>query len=99
MTVWVAKGKLWLYGGNNSGDYSDLWSFDPATSQWTWVSGATTSGASATYGTEGVAAISNNPGLLDNGNGAVDPQGTLYMFGGCIDESGNNQENSLWIMR
>jgi N-acetylneuraminic acid mutarotase len=39
-----SSGNFWLFGGNGlgglEGKYNDLWKFNPATNQWTWMSGS-----------------------------------------------------------
>src|SRR5262249_58934617 len=40
-------------GTGTSGSLNDLWSFDPASGQWTWVSGALAINAGGQYGTQG----------------------------------------------
>src|SRR5690242_16901790 len=32
-------GKFWLYGGEGSAGGNDLWRYDPATNEWTWMTG------------------------------------------------------------
>jgi len=99
-----ANNRLWLFGGYgkgtgvDAGQLSDVWMFDPATSQWTWIAGPDTVGQPGVYGTQGTAAASNNPG---GSNGAVswlDPGGKFWMFGGIgLDESGDQGSlNDLW---
>ena len=57
----TATGNLWLFGGygyastTTFGYLSDLWRYDPATNQWTWVSGSNTISQVGVYGTKGVA--------------------------------------------
>ena len=54
-----SSGNLWLFGGygyhkNNDVDYygslNDLWRFDIATHEWTWMSGADTFNQPGIYG-------------------------------------------------
>ena len=61
-------GNFWLFGGYgygstaSYGQLNDLWSYDPATKLWTWVSGAKTRNQPGVYGTKGVPNAANVPG-------------------------------------
>jgi N-acetylneuraminic acid mutarotase len=86
---WVdSSGKLWLFGGNgtdsagNGGWLNDLWKYDPATLEWTWISGSSTSNQLGTYGTQGTADPSNVPGARYRGVSWIDSSGNLWLFGG-----------------
>jgi len=102
-TNWVDnEGQFWLYGGlgfdsqGNPGSLDDMWKFDPATSEWTWVSGSNSdlpavcaaspfSGACgwpAVYGTIGVPAPGISPGSRIGAAGWTDSGGSLWLFGG-----------------
>jgi len=70
---------------------NDLWKFDPAAGQWTWVSGGGATGLAnqnGVYGTQGVsnvttnAAATNVPGSRWGATGWVNTDGNLYLFGG-----------------
>jgi len=67
--TWIdTSGNLWRFGGTSfttadgSGDFSDLWKFNPLTHQWTWVNGSNTPGHPGSYGVLGTPAASNVPG-------------------------------------
>lgn len=97
-----AAGKLWLFGGfgfdanNTNSELNDLWSFQPSTNQWTWISGsnmatgclsiplefAVCSGAPPTFGTQNVPASGNNPGAREGANTWVDSSGNVWLYGG-----------------
>lgn len=88
---WIdSSGKLWLFGGGVvqwAGGYrelelNDLWEFDPAAREWTWVGGANTEGASGVYGTLGTAAAGNVPGARTFAVSWTDSGGNLWLFGG-----------------
>lgn len=99
-----ADGKFWMFGGadgitqNGSHDFSDLWSFDPATGEWTWVSGSDIKGQIGVYGTKGVASASNLPGAREASASWRDSSGNLWLFGGfgraATTDSG--QLSDLW---
>jgi N-acetylneuraminic acid mutarotase len=99
------SGKLWLFGGQGpdaTGFFSvlnDLWTFDPASSQWTWVSGSREGYQSGSYGTKGVAAATNVPGARYMAVTWIDSGGRLWLFGGVgIAESAEEggELNDLW---
>ena len=79
---------LWLFGGaylNNSlgtlPTYNDLWKFNTADNQWTWMSGDDTTNQSGVYGTIGVAGAGNKPGSRMGANSWKNEQG-MWLFGG-----------------
>jgi N-acetylneuraminic acid mutarotase len=101
------SGKFWLFGGFgvNSGygaidlapgQFNDLWRFDPASGQWTWVSGTNGPAGAGTYGTQGMAA----PGNVPTARGAaflwMDSAGNLFLFGGYDFAGGGSAWNDLW---
>ncbi|MES2595078.1 MAG: choice-of-anchor D domain-containing protein [Verrucomicrobiota bacterium] len=98
-TTWTdANGNLWLFGGFGVGtgvgaaSLNDLWRFNRATGNWTWMKGSTVTGAPAVYGTQGVAAAANTPGARSSAAG-VYGNGFLWLFGGY---SGTANYNDLW---
>jgi len=104
--AWIdPNGILWLFGGlglgsvaDNNGRLNDLWRFDPAALEWTWVSGGDTVNAPGTYGTQGVAAATNVPGARSEAAAWVDSSGTLWFFGGYGKDSAGSVGylNDLW---
>lgn len=60
------NGEFLLYGGNGihedgEGWFSDLWSFNPANNEWTWIGGSDQLDQPAQYGTKGVPDPANRP--------------------------------------
>jgi len=107
---WIdTAGNLWLFGGegynnahpNATNWYNDLWSFNPLTREWTWVSGSNSFSSSGVYGVLGTAAASNVPGARYFGTGWADPSGNLWLFSGAgFDSAGNFAWlNDLWEFR
>jgi len=99
---WVdPSGKLWLFGGGGPGydHFNDLWKFDPATYEWTWVSGSDLAGQAGVYGTKGLADPLNVPGGRGLALSFRDPGGKLWLFGGAgYDATGDNTLlNDLWM--
>lgn len=104
--AWIdGKGQLWLFGGDgfdsvgSEGDLNDLWSFNPANLQWTWVAGSNVANANGSYGAQGSAAASNAPGARSSAVGWADASGNFWLFGGMgFDSVGSqNQLNDLWM--
>ena len=92
-------GNLWMFGGyiNQGGQqYNDLWKYNIATNQWTWVSGDNIADQPGNYGIKGVASATNKPGSRRNGSAAwKDNAGNLWMFGGYT-AIGSFYFNELW---
>lgn len=93
-------GNLWLFGGygkdvnGTAGMMSELWKFNPATLEWTWVRGSNIVDALGSYGTRGVASFSNDPpARCETGASWVDSNGDLWLFGG---ELPNGFGNDIW---
>lgn len=102
---WIdASGNLWLFGGTTGISTgveqrgNDLWKFNPATLEWTWVSGANTSNQSGTYGSQGVASGSNMPGARSNGSAWIDASGDLWLMSGVGYDSSSSTGylDDLW---
>ncbi len=105
MTWTDSAGMLWLFGGaqyNADGSVSalfdDLWSYNPATGQWTWISGSSTPNAIGGYGTQGSASSGNVPGARAAATAWIDASGNLWLLGGYgLDQQGATGElNDLW---
>jgi N-acetylneuraminic acid mutarotase len=79
------NGNLWLFGGVEKegfqGDFNDLWKYEIATGEWTWVNGSNTKNQPGVYGTKGVAAESNVPGAREFAITWLE-NGSLWLFGG-----------------
>jgi hypothetical protein len=64
---------------------NDLWEFNIASGQWTWVSGGGATGLAnlnGVYGTQLTGAAGNFPGSRWSGAGWSDSSGNLWLFGG-----------------
>ncbi len=105
-----ASGNVWLFGGygydsaGTLGNLNDLWEFNPALKEWTWVAGPNTSstaslsGATGIYGSLGTAASGNIPGARGFAAAWTDTSGNLWLFGGYgYDSAGKlGRLNDLW---
>lgn len=99
-TAWTGRdGRFWLFGGwgnasagASGDDLQDLWVLNPATREWTWVTGSSTQGTEllptawgmpGVYGALGVPAAGNSPGGRYYAAGWTDAKGNLWLFGGA----------------
>jgi N-acetylneuraminic acid mutarotase len=101
-------GNVWLFGGQGVdssgtiGILADLWKYNIATQQWTWVSGSNLASPDGVYGTKGTAAAANMPGGRQAGVLWVDSTGAVWLFGGFgFDSTGTGSPqgailNDLW---
>ena len=97
-------GTLWLFGGVGidkagvSGYLNDLWKYNSATNQWTWVGGGDLVNRIGTIGTKQTASANNIPSSRSRSNSWVDPSGNLWVFGGFgLDaNSSYGYLNNLW---
>ncbi|GAB4147874.1 MAG: hypothetical protein Fur0041_21690 [Bacteroidia bacterium] len=83
------NGNFWIFGGygydanGNLGRLSDLWKYDIATNEWTWMKGPNTINTPGSYGTLQTPSMANNPPPRDECASAwVSNTGELWMFGG-----------------
>jgi len=106
-TGWAdGQGRLWLHGGYGYGEtttlgrLNDLWLFDPATGNWTWLGGSALIDRRGTYGTQGTGSANHAPGGRTNAVSVVSGQGHWWLFGGdAIDREGRSgRMNDLWRM-
>ncbi|MEO5675284.1 MAG: kelch repeat-containing protein [Chitinophagales bacterium] len=80
-------GNLWLFGGYRQtfADLylNDLWKYNIATNEWTWMTGDTISYPPGVYGTLGIFDSVNTPGgRMCSRMHWTDTLGNLYLFGG-----------------
>ena len=97
-------GQFWIFGGqgydafHSANRLNDLWRYNRATREWTWMSGSDTINAIGLYGTKGVPAAANVPGAREFMATWTDDNGDLWLFGGYgRDGYGNlGRLNDLW---
>lgn len=98
-------GNLWMFGGSGldsrgkNGNLNDLWKYNIASNQWTWVHGSDTCNQSGVYGVRTVPDASNVPGArCETSASWVDDDGNLWMFGGVgnMGSTLNVRFNDLW---
>jgi len=115
-SVWTdSNGLVWIFGGwgydskSMTGFLNDVWEFNPATSQWTWMGGSSTltscnaytracGGQAGIYGKLGTPAAGNLPGNRGAASNWTDTNGRHWLFGGWgIDANGIwGYLNDLW---
>jgi N-acetylneuraminic acid mutarotase len=97
------NGDFWLFGGADIGNpyyllgyLNDLWEFNPATAQWTWVTGSDTPDPPGNFGTQGVASPSNMPQARAGAAAWTDADGNFWIFGGSYQTSAQIDRGDLW---
>lgn len=99
---WVDNsGDLWLFGGYGhdatgfTGALNDLWRYNIASNQWTWMKGSNAVNGPVVTGTKGVAAMANTPdGRQETNGGVADALGNLWLFGGA--NNFGSSYNDVW---
>lgn len=86
------EGEFWLYSGleidaaGNFGSLDDLWEFDPQTTEWTRIGGATVGSSDGAvlpaYGVPGKPQAGETPGGRTAAAAWADNSGNLWLFGG-----------------
>lgn len=97
-------GNLWLFGGEGYdanatyGVLADLWKYEIATNEWTWMNGPNNVFQFGNYGTLQVPAASNHPACRHEcGANWVDGNGDFWMFGGAVYyTNGGFTHNDMW---
>lgn len=98
------NGKLWIFAGTGKdsagaiGYQNDLWQYDIASNQWTWVNGSNTVLQNGNYGIQGISDPTNIPGARSAAVSWKDTSGNFWIFGGAgVDSIGSvNTLNDLW---
>jgi len=96
------QGNLWLFGGvtlAGSGEWADLWKYDPLINEWTWVKGPGVQVQPGVYGTQGISDPSNNPGSRSWGLISwTDANHDFWLYGGIGSDNSGSWGNlgDLW---
>jgi N-acetylneuraminic acid mutarotase len=84
-SCWIDRsGHFWLFGGEATGEFNDLWEFDPSTLQWAWMGGAKVTGQAGVQGYPGVPATQYVPGSREGATAWADSSGNFWLFGGAF---------------
>jgi type IX secretion system substrate protein/galactose oxidase-like protein len=84
-TAWTdTAGDLWLFGGADFGaSYSDLWRYQIASNEWTWMAGPQVGNLPGIYGTLYQPSDTDQPPTRSEANTAwVDSGNNLWLYGG-----------------
>jgi hypothetical protein len=80
--------------------FNDLWRFNPATLEWTWMSGSDWPNEPGDHGVQGVPDPQNVPGARSAGVSWIDSEGNFWLFGGegYYGQEGYDPDalNDLW---
>jgi N-acetylneuraminic acid mutarotase len=113
-TTTDASGNFWLFGGQGAdsagtiGLLNDLWEYNAAANQWTWIGPAPSNVANqnGNYGTQGTGTGTTAPGGRQAAVLWADSSGNLWLFGGFgLDSAGTGNAgpppagailNDLW---
>ncbi len=87
---WIdIAGNLWLFGGTGqaasgaaTASMNDLWKYDIANNQWTWIGGSDQGNQHGVYGTKGQPDPLNYPGSRGSIISWSDLSGNFWLFGG-----------------
>jgi PKD repeat protein len=91
------QGNFWLFSGNRGGDYCDLWKYEVATNEWTWMKGPNVQAQPGVYGLQGVSSPANYPGSRQETSAAwTDASDNLWLMGGFEYIGGPIHFNDLW---
>src|ERR1035437_3079574 len=99
VATWVDNdNNLWLFGGLNNqwaGVFGDLWKYDIASNEWTWMKGPQGFNYSnGVYGAQGIPDTANFPPARSETNATwTDSLNNLWLFGG---DSYWGAHNDLW---
>ena len=96
---WVDNaGDLWFFGGQGNGNFNDLWRFNIASNNWTWMNGSQYGSATGNWGTLGVTAPTNVPSGRMVYASWKDLTGDFWIFGGNDSSyfGGGGMRNDLW---
>ncbi|MGL4598584.1 MAG: kelch repeat-containing protein, partial [Bacteroidia bacterium] len=91
------QGNFWIFGGkdfaNTGSNWADMWKFDLATLQWTWMAGSNVLNFAGSFNTQCVAGAQSPAARYENRTCWTDLSGRFWQYGGL----GINTENDLWM--
>jgi len=93
--AWVdTAGDLWLFGAYAGMMLDDLWRYNIASNEWTWMKGQPLWTDTAIFGTRGVASPANTPGPRCVYSRWADKADNLWLFGGI--DFANGSRSDTW---
>ncbi|MCE3226909.1 MAG: Kelch repeat type 2-containing protein [Bacteroidetes bacterium] len=100
-------GNLWLFGGRGfpatggtMGPLNDLWRYNIASNQWTWMKGGNAINQNGTFGGLGTFAPTNTPGSKEGHVMWKDITGNIMLFGGFGNSATGTAQyyiNDVWV--
>jgi len=97
---WIdSRGNIWLFGGAGygkqaaNGYVNNIWMYNVAANEWTFVKGDAAATSNAVYGNKGEMSTTNNPGGTANFSRWKDKEGNFWLFGG---QSSAGLLNQTW---
>ena len=102
---WADSGNCWVFGGSEifrpqrgtAFIGNDLWKYNSALNQWTWISGDSTRDRNGVYQTYGTPNTNNKPGAREQLYAGKDLSGNFILFGGTGYAATNSGYlNDLW---
>src|SRR6185295_19459727 len=94
------SGNFWLYGGYDGDNsiYSDMWSYNPHTYQWTWMSGQDGVNQTGSAGSFCESGENFYPqARWENRACWTDSNNNFWMFDGTADRWYEEMLNDLWV--
>jgi hypothetical protein len=94
------QGNFWLMGGSYivTNYFNDVWKYDGALNEWTWMAGTYVANDQGTYTTICTYDSLASPwSRMEHGASTDDPCGRFWLFGGCTNWNGQQYLNDLWI--
>lgn len=96
-------GNFWLFGGGDTTVFgliasNDLWTYQIASNNWTWMKGNPIPNQFGSYGTQGTSQTFNNPGSRKQAANWTNQSGTFWLFGGFGNPAAGTVGylNDLW---
>jgi N-acetylneuraminic acid mutarotase len=100
--TWYDAGNLYLFGGGIglAQIFADLWKFNIASGDWTWVKGPSTFNATGVYGNLLTTDPANYPGSREFNSAFKDAQGRVFVVAGYgYSSSGSGNLNDVWCYK
>ncbi len=87
--------ELWLFGGTSY--FDDMWKYDIATNNWTWMSGNNLPTVQTVWGAQQIPSATNTPGSRAVYSHWTDRYGNFWLWGGMSLASGTfDYLNDMW---
>jgi len=97
-----SNGNLWFFGGGDfsTNTFNDLWKYDVAANEWTWMHGSATPGSNGSISANCTFAATNDPSSRSEGRIAwSDHCGNFWLYGGARGGSDDTTWADLWYYK